>query len=448
MTTPAHSSYDWVREISPNLKRLDSIPLTGAAPPFPWEDFSDKLAKAFDRQALTIQPGEMAWRTKEDLFEGLGDAPYPLVFSIPSLRGQVCWVMPAQEMDVLAALLLTQESHPLTFHDPDLSESFYRFLALEVLYQLTQISFDKTLAPILTSQAVLPNQDSLCKDISITVQGQTIWGRLIISPEFRISWVEHFAKKETSSELTQELAQLTTVIVHVEAGKCEMSLKEWKGIKPGDFILLDNCTLDSDGFNGRVTLTVNGKRAFRAKLKEGTLKILELPLLHEVETPMAKQPEHEDEDDFSDLDLPEESEQEESEESDDLDLFEEDLLSEGSEAESESESEATAEEKLEGEQEALLGEEPSKKEAPAEKTPSEPTLFSPEQVPLNVIVEVGRIQMTVEQLLKLEPGNLLEIDIHPENGVILTMQGKAVGKGELIRIGEAIGVRVLQLGQG
>jgi flagellar motor switch protein FliN/FliY len=56
--------------------------------------------------------------------------------------------------------------------------------------------------------------------------------------------------------------------------------------------------------------------------------------------------------------------------------------------------------------------------------------------------------MTVEQLTKLEPGNLLEIEIHPENGVLLTIQGKAVGKGELIRVGEAIGVRVLQLGHG
>ena len=84
-----------------------------------------------------------------------------------------------------------------------------------------------------------------------------------------------------------------------------MALEEWKGIEPGDFILLDSCSLDSDRFNGRVMLTINGHRAFRAKLKDGTLKILELPLLHEVETPMVKKPEHEDEDDLSDLELPE-----------------------------------------------------------------------------------------------------------------------------------------------
>ena len=36
------------------------------------------------------------------------------------------------------------------------------------------------------------------------------------------------------------------------------------------------------------------------KLKDGTLKILELPLLHEVDTPMAKEPEHEEKDEDED----------------------------------------------------------------------------------------------------------------------------------------------------
>jgi flagellar motor switch protein FliN/FliY len=222
----------------------------------------------------------------------LGDAPYPLILTIPSLRGQVCWVIPSQALDVLAALLLTQESHPLTFHDPDLTESFYRFLALEVLYQLSQLTFDKTLTPILTSQTTLPQQDSLCKDIAIVINEQTLWGRLILSPEFRLAWTEHFAHS-APTELSQQLSELASVIVHLEAGQCEMSLREWQAILPGDFILLDRCSLDADSFNGRVVLTVNGKKAFRAKLKDGTLKILELPLLHEVDTPMAKQPNHE-----------------------------------------------------------------------------------------------------------------------------------------------------------
>lgn len=437
MTTPANVSYDWVREIKPELKQLDSVPLTGAAPPFPWEDFSSRLAKALDRNDLTITPGEIAWLSKEHLYEGLGDSPFPLIFTIPSLRGQVCWVMPAQEMDVLAALLLTKETHPLPFHDPDLSQSFYRFLALETLYHLTQIAFDKSLAPILTNQTTLPNEDSLCKDVSISVQGQTIWGRLIISPEFRSSWVEHFALKAEPSQLSTEMAQLIDVVVHLEAGKCQMTLEEWKTVQLGDFILLDNCSLDSARLDGRVMLTINGKQAFRAKLKDGTLKILELPLLHEVNAPMAKTPEHEDEDDFSDLDLPEHTDEHSEEE---------DLLEHETEDSSADEDEEHPDTAHEGEgKEVAEKKEPAPPLHPKENHPAGPIV--PEQIPLTLIVEVGQIQMNVDQLLKLEPGNLLEIDIHPENGVNLTIHGKVVGKGELIRIGDAIGVRVLELGR-
>lgn len=422
--TTLPSSYDWVREIQPNLKKLDSIPLTGNAPPFPWPDFSARLARSFDSE-LAIEPGEMAWRPKENLYEGLGDSPFPLIFSLSPLKGQVCWVMPSQEMAVLAALLLTKQSHPLALHDSALNESFYRFLALEVLYHLTQVSFGKTLTPILTQQTTLPSQDSLCWDISTQLQGQTIWGRLLISPEFRQSWVEHFAQQHELSPLSQQMSQLIDITVHVEAGHTYLSLAEWKAVQPGDFIILDRHSLDSENLDGRVMLTINGKPAFRAKIKDKTLKILELPLLHEVNTPMAKHPEdeneHENED--SDLDLTEEELEDES-------LFDmtedEDLLTE---EETDTESTETAPEE----------------ESPVAVAP-QPKLLTPEQIPVNLTVEVGRIQMTMDQLLKLEPGNLLEIDVHPEHGVDLTINGKLVGKGELIRIGETLGVRVVQIG--
>jgi flagellar motor switch protein FliN/FliY len=431
MTIPP-PSYDWVREIKPDLKKLDSIPLTGA-PPFPWDEFSSRLARSFDREDLTIQPGELVWRTKENLYEGLGDSPFPLIFSIPSLQGQVCWVMPSQEMDTLAALLLTKDSHPLSLHDPALSESFYHFLALEVLYNLTQVPFDKTVTPILTQQTTLPDQDSLCWDISLLLQGQTIWGRLVISPEFRRSWVEHFSKLE-SSAATQKMAQFVDIIVHVEAGKTHLSLDQWKSVQLGDFILLDSCSLDPVRLDGRVMLTINGKQVFRAKLKDGTLKILELPILHEVDTSMAKQPE-EDEDDLSDLDLPEESEEE--------DLFEEteeDDLFTIEEEEMKTEPAAPPKTK-EGAKPTPVAQQPT----PSPGAKLKP--ITPEQIPVTLTVEVGQIQLTMDQLLKLEPGNMLEIDIHPENGVDLTINGKIVGKGELIRIGESLGVRVLQVGR-
>lgn len=435
MTTPS-SAYDWVRQINPNLKKLDSIPLTGNNPPFPWEEFSTRLARSFECEGLSIQRGEMAWRSKEDLYEGLGDSPFPLTFSIPSLRGQVSWVMPAQDMPVLAAMLLSKQSHPLTLHDQALTESFYHFLALEALYNFTEVPFDNTLAPILTHQKTLPNQDALCWDIALQIQNHSIWGRLIISPEFRLSWIEHFAKKEEISPDAQQMAQLAEVVVHLEAGKIQMSLAEWKSVRLGDFIMIENCSLEAPQFNGRISLSINGKQAFRAKIKENTLKILELPLFHEVETSMAKQ--SDDEDDLSDLSLNEEDE----------DLFSDtdDLFTDESVTESGAETDAVSQVEGAGDSEKTEKEAPIK----SEETPpaaQQTSPLAPENIPVTIIVEVGQLQMTMEQLLNLAPGNLLEINMHPENGVDLTVHGKVVGRGELIRIGEAIGVRILQLGR-
>lgn len=429
--TLSSSSYDWVREIKPDLKQLDSIPLTGAAPPFPWEDFSARLAQSFEREGIKIQPGEIAWRAKEKLYEGLGDTVFPLIITIPTLQGQVSWAMPSQEIPLLAALLLTKESHPIPLNDSSFSESFYHFLALEVLYNFTQVSFDKTLSPILTHQTKLADEDSLCWDISLHIHNHTSWGRLIISPEFRVSWVEHFAQKQEPSLLTTQIAQLVNVSVNLEAGKVQLNLAEWISVKLGDVVALDSCSLDRELLEGRVTLRVNGKSAFRAKLKDGTLKILESPLLHEVETPMVKQPEEEYNDEESDLDLPEEGDDDLGEDEDD-DLFsdtEDDLFAEENERETENKPVET------------------KHTKPASPTKEIKSPISPEQIPVTIVVEIGQVQMTMDQLLKLEPGNLLDVNLYPENGVDLTINGKVVGKGELIRIGDVIGVRVLQLGR-
>jgi flagellar motor switch protein FliN len=152
---------------------------------------------------------------------------------------------------------------------------------------------------------------------------------------------------------------------------------------------------------------------------------------------MAKQPENED--DLTDLDASEE----ESKEFEDEDLFEE---TEDEDLFTEEEMETTIEPSAPPVGANKQGLAPAVKPiAPSVESREQP--ISPEQIPLALTVEVGQIQMTMDQVLKLEPGNLLEIDIHPEKGVDLTINGKVVGKGELIVIGETLGVRVLQVGR-
>ncbi len=427
--SPPSSSYDWVREIQPDLKKLDSIPLTGTSQPFPWEELSLRLAHSFNCEGLSIEPKNIVWRSKQELYEGLGEPLFPLTFAIPSFNGLVSWVMSAKELSILTALLLTNESPPSSVYDDTLKESFYYFLALEVLNHLTQLPFDKTIKPILVKQQNLPDQDALCWDIHLKLQNHMILGRFIISSEFRYSWVKYFTQKGEASHLSQQIAQLTDVIVHLEAGKTQLTLAEWMSVRLGDFIICDNFSLNSDRFDGRITLTINGKQAFRAKLKDRTLKILELPLLHEAETFMTTQSDNE-EDDLSDLNLSQDE---------DLFLDTDDLLENGEDVVSEDASDPT-----ETQYQAQSIHDGSKIE---DSTSRDKQILTPEQIPVTVVVEIGQVQLAIEQLLKLEPGNLLDVNVQPENGVDLTINGKIVGKGELIRVGEAIGVRILQLGR-
>ena len=72
--------------------------------------------------------------------------------------------------------------------------------------------------------------------------------------------------------------------------------------------------------------------------------------------------------------------------------------------------------------------------------------ISPCDIPVSLTIEVGRVCMTAKRLMALQSGNMLELDIIPENGVDLVINGKKVGKAELIRVGEKLGVRVLEIG--
>jgi flagellar motor switch protein FliN/FliY len=54
--------------------------------------------------------------------------------------------------------------------------------------------------------------------------------------------------------------------------------------------------------------------------------------------------------------------------------------------------------------------------------------------------------MSIDKLISLQPGNLLNLDIRPENGVMLVVNGKIFGQGELILIGDNVVVRIKEIG--
>jgi type III secretion system YscQ/HrcQ family protein len=67
-------------------------------------------------------------------------------------------------------------------------------------------------------------------------------------------------------------------------------------------------------------------------------------------------------------------------------------------------------------------------------------------IPLQVSVELARLGITLDQLMHLNPGNVLELPIDPDQSVTLRVNGKKVGRAELLSLGETFGIRILELG--
>lgn len=152
----------------------------------------------------------------------------------------------------------------------------------------------------------------------------------------------------------------------------------------------------------------------------------------------------ETEEEWEDEDTEEEAEEEWEDEEEETQEEEEETEEEADDHEEEdSETETENSHDLETkEEEKILGSNELHSVA-KEKEKKAPTLHD---IPLNIIVEVGRLQMPIKTLMELKPGNLLDFSVHPELGVDLVVNGCRIGKGELVQIGEVLGIRVLELG--
>lgn len=73
---------------------------------------------------------------------------------------------------------------------------------------------------------------------------------------------------------------------------------------------------------------------------------------------------------------------------------------------------------------------------------SEPLLGD---IPIGVVVELGRVQLTADEVIRLRPGQIIELGRSPADPVDLVVAGKLLAKGELVEIDGALGVKILNL---
>jgi flagellar motor switch protein FliN/FliY len=94
-------------------------------------------------------------------------------------------------------------------------------------------------------------------------------------------------------------------------------------------------------------------------------------------------------------------------------------------------------------------EEPKKLELPEfEKTPPEikgANLELLKDVPLNVRVELGKCEMKVEDVLKLAPGSVIEVDKLTGDPLDIYVNNQLVARGEVLVINDNFAIRIKEI---
>ncbi|MFN4175231.1 MAG: hypothetical protein ACK4HV_09035, partial [Parachlamydiaceae bacterium] len=174
--------------------------------------------------------------------------------------------------------------------DPALVSAFKEFIIASAMTAFQKAHPDKSLVPQIVPEGSISDSHHLTQEIELSLLGVKFPLRLLIDEDLLKAWKEKFKSQTPSPKLLKELY----LDIHVEAGRVLLSRADFKNLEPGDFLILDSCQLIPGEEKKRVLLTLNHKPIFRAKLKDGKVKILEYPLLYEDKNIMPKDPSHDE----------------------------------------------------------------------------------------------------------------------------------------------------------
>lgn len=92
-------------------------------------------------------------------------------------------------------------------------------------------------------------------------------------------------------------------------------------------------------------------------------------------------------------------------------------------------------------------------DAPPQPKPGETPVVQPsdlagklvQSLPLTMSVELERLTLTLEDLASLTPGQVISLTRSPSEPVTLSVDGRTVGKGQLVKINSEMGVKILSV---
>ncbi len=66
-------------------------------------------------------------------------------------------------------------------------------------------------------------------------------------------------------------------------------------------------------------------------------------------------------------------------------------------------------------------------------------------IPVDIEVQIGSTELPIGDVLRLAPGSVIELDRPAGSAADLIVNGKLIGQGEVVVVGERFGVRITRL---
>ncbi|MBN2478906.1 MAG: type III secretion system cytoplasmic ring protein SctQ [Parachlamydiales bacterium] len=373
-----------INKINKTLLSLDKFPLLRTYVSFDYKKFEELLKERFEiKDLLKIEITSTKWLTKETLLENLSDNVNYLAFTFSPLESNAYLLIAEEDIKKLTNLL-TSKKNTLKLSSSILQESYFRYISLQVLDALVEMNFFQDLSPKIVEETSKIEEDSLCLDIKIKINETTIICKIAIPNKFRKSWEEYFSSNPPLKAF--ELSKSIELVMSAEIGSVSLNYQTLKKIEAGDFIILDTINYDPKTNKGTAILKLDNTKFFLAKIKQNKLKILDYASYEEVGSKMTNKEEKNEE-----IALPKE---------------------ENVEVES------------------------------ANEMPTQAL----QDMPVQIVIEAARFKITLDKLMNMQPGNLIDLKVHPEAGVDLVVNGEKIARGEIVQIGDSLGVRILQIG--
>ena len=373
----------------------NTVPLFKTFPNgFDWDLFSNSLSNSLNKDIIATVSNDVKWRKGQEITQGMDENCIFMSFSLAPNIGNVIWIMNEQDIDHITNKVFSEEQIEIT--SDVIKEGFYNYLCLESLFILEQLKFFSGISLKINQNIEVEEDVAFCMDININVMNKNFIGRLCIPPSFKEKWNDYYSSIENKSTKAP-IYNDVDMFLNIEAGYTKLTKKEIGTLKEGDFVILDRIGINKKKKRSYVVLSLNGMALFHARMKQGKIKIIDYV-------------EYEEEYKYMDINNQDNVEEEKEEEN----LPKEEFLQE---------------------EEIVVN----------KKLPQE-IYSSIKDSPINLVVEIAKLRMSMDKLVNLQPGNFLELNTSVEESVGLSVNGKKVGKAQLVYIGEHMGLRIIEMG--